>query len=46
MPSWLLTLIEAVCVAVLAAGVAMIYVPAALVLLGVLGILACERAYR
>lgn len=43
MPYWLLLVVELLSVAVLAAGVAMIYVPAALVLVGVLGILACER---
>lgn len=38
-----LTLVEVVFVAVLLVGVALIFVPAALILAGVLGVVACER---
>ena len=44
MPSWLLLLIELLCVASVVAGVAMIYVPAAFIVGGVLICVACERA--
>lgn len=44
MPSWLLTLIQAVFVLVLCAGVYLIYPPAALIIGGALGAFACERA--
>lgn len=40
----LLLLLEVVFAAVLVAGVAFIYWPAALILAGLLGIVACERA--
>lgn len=40
----LLLIIEVVFACVLLAGVAAIYWPAALILAGILGILACERA--
>ena len=43
MNTWLLLTIELVCVALLVAGVALVYVPAAMVLAGVLGVVACER---
>jgi hypothetical protein len=42
-PLWLLIVIEVLCVGVLVAGVVMIYVPAALILAGVAGVLVCER---
>lgn len=44
MPSWLLTVIQALFVLVLCAGVWWIYPPAALILGGALGAFACERA--
>jgi len=42
MPVWLFTALELACVVVLLAGVALVFVPAALILAGVLGIVACE----
>lgn len=43
MPSWLILLLEIVFVGLIVAGVALVYVPAAFVLAGVAGVLACER---
>lgn len=43
MKAWLLLAVELLAVLVLLAGVAMVYQPAALILAGVLGVLACER---
>lgn len=42
MPSRLLMIVELACVALVVAGVALIYVPAALIVAGVLGYFACE----
>lgn len=42
-PLWLLIVIEVLCVGVLVAGLVMIYVPAALILAGIAGVLVCER---
>ena len=44
MPKWLLFTLEAAFLAALLLGVAMIYIPAAFIMAGVLGILACEWA--
>ena len=46
MPEWLLNLLELVCVAVFVAGIAMIYVPAALIVAGTLGVIAFEYLDR
>jgi hypothetical protein len=43
MPSWLLLLLEVLFAVCACAGVWWIYPPAALILLGVLGVWACER---
>jgi len=45
MLAWILLALELVFVGVLLAGVALIYVPAALILGGILGVWACERAF-
>ena len=45
MLAWILLILELVFVGVLLAGVAMIYVPASLILGGILGVWACERAF-
>lgn len=42
MPSRLLMIVELACVALVVAGVALIYVPAALIVAGILGYFACE----
>jgi hypothetical protein len=46
MPSWLLTLIQALFLLVLCVGVWQVYHPAALILGGVLGVIVCERQAR
>lgn len=43
MPLWLLIVAELACVAAVVAGVAMIWLPAAVILAGILGVVACER---
>lgn len=43
MPSWLLIVLELVGVGLVVAGVALVWLPAALMLAGVAVILACER---
>lgn len=43
MPSWLLILLEVVCVGLVVAGLALIYVPAAFIVAGLAGVLVCER---
>lgn len=42
MPSWLLIVVQLLCVVSVAAGVALIYVPAAFIVAGVLVFLVCE----
>ena len=42
MPVWLLALLELASVGMLLTGVALVFPPAALILAGVLGIVACE----
>ena len=42
MPVWLLIVVELLFVVAFVAGVALIYVPAAFIVGGVLGVLACE----
>lgn len=40
---WLLILLEVVCVALVVAGLVLIYVPAAFIVAGLAGVLVCER---
>jgi hypothetical protein len=44
MPEWLLNTLEVLCLLTLFVGVGLIYVPAALIVAGVLGVLLCEAA--
>lgn len=46
MPEWLLNTLELVCLLTLVIGVGLIYVPAALIVAGVLGVLLCEAASK
>lgn len=46
MPSWLLNVLELLCVACFVAGVALIYPPAAFIVAGLLGVLAFEYLDR
>jgi hypothetical protein len=43
MPSWALVLVELLCLGLVVAGIALIYVPGSLILAGVLGVVVCER---